>query len=168
VREQAPVWERLEEAVPRDLFLAEVTAWARRIAVEPREVHVRPMRRKWGSCSTSGRVTFNAELLAQPAAFRRRVIVEELLHLKVPNHGRLFRSLLKAYLGEAAANASVGGRPVAPVVPLPAGSALDRLLAAGEIEAATGELADLAPPLDSPPEVERPSVVLARLRRDER
>jgi predicted metal-dependent hydrolase len=27
------------------------------------------------------------------------VIVEELLHLKVPNHGKLFRSLLRAYLG---------------------------------------------------------------------
>jgi predicted metal-dependent hydrolase len=26
---------------------------------------------------------------AQPAALRREVIVEELLHLKVPNHGKL-------------------------------------------------------------------------------
>jgi hypothetical protein len=34
--------------------------------------------------------------------FRRRVIVEELVHLKVPNHGKLFRSLLRAYLGKGA------------------------------------------------------------------
>jgi hypothetical protein len=26
------------------------------------------------------------------------VIVHELLHLKVPNHGKLFRALMKAYL----------------------------------------------------------------------
>jgi predicted metal-dependent hydrolase len=30
------------------------------------------------------------------------VIVHELVHLKVPNHGKLFRSLVRAYLTEAA------------------------------------------------------------------
>jgi len=89
----------LEEMVPRDVFRAEVSVWARRIGVTPKEIHLRPMSRKWGSCSTNGRVTFNAELLRKPATLRRRVIVEELLHLKVPNHGKLFRSLLRAYLG---------------------------------------------------------------------
>jgi predicted metal-dependent hydrolase len=34
----------------------------------------------------------------QHAAFRRRVIGEELLHLRVPSHGKLFKSLLRAYL----------------------------------------------------------------------
>ena len=91
-------WVPLEESIPRDLFKAEVQAWAERIGVQPREVHIRPMTRKWGSCSTAGRLTFNEELLAAPAEVRRRVIVEELLHLKVPNHGRLFRALLKSYL----------------------------------------------------------------------
>lgn len=91
-------WERLEEAVPRDIFRSEVETWAQRIQAEPKEVHIRPMSRKWGSCSTAGRLTFNVELLTMPAEFRRRVIVEELLHLRVPNHGKLFRSLLRAYL----------------------------------------------------------------------
>jgi predicted metal-dependent hydrolase len=95
-------WQPLEEAVTKDLFKAEVQAWTRKIGVEPKEVHVRAMRHKWGSCSTAGRVTFDAELLAQPADFRRQVIVHELLHLKVPNHGRVFRALLRAYLGEVA------------------------------------------------------------------
>lgn len=98
MREAGCAWEQLEVAVPRDVFLAEVTSWARRIKVDPKEVHLRPMAWKWGSCSTTGRLTFNVELLTQPAPFRRRVIVEELLHLKVPNHGKLFRALLKSYL----------------------------------------------------------------------
>jgi len=95
----AETWTPLEAVVSKDVFKAEVAAWEKRLRVEPREVHVRPMRRKWGSCSTSGRVTFNAELLSESAAFRKRVIVEELLHLKVSNHRRLFRALLKAHLG---------------------------------------------------------------------
>jgi hypothetical protein len=36
--------------------------------------------------------------LSTPAAFRREVIVHELLHLKLPNHGKLSRALLRAYL----------------------------------------------------------------------
>jgi predicted metal-dependent hydrolase len=102
VRARAAEWERLEDAVPRDVLRAEIEAWARRIGVWPRELHIRPMTRKWGSCSTNGRVSFSADLLREPAAFRRRVIVEELLHLKIRNHGKLFRSLLRAYLADRA------------------------------------------------------------------
>jgi len=90
----------LEEAVPADLFKAEVRAWATRIGVEPKQIHIRPMKRKWASCSSQGRLTFDESLLRQSAAFRREVIVHELLHLKVPNHGPVFRSLLRAYLSD--------------------------------------------------------------------
>ena len=97
---QAEEWQPLEATVPKDIFKAEVTAWAKKLGVEPKQLHIRPMTRKWGSCSTAGRVTFDTELLTQPATFRHEVIVHELLHLKVPNHGRLFKALLKAYLGQ--------------------------------------------------------------------
>lgn len=93
--------EPLESAVAREIFLSEVRAWAARLHVEPKEVHVRSMTKKWGSCSTSGRVTFDADLLRQHADFRRRVIVEELLHLRVPNHGKLFKALLRAHISAA-------------------------------------------------------------------
>jgi predicted metal-dependent hydrolase len=111
VRARAAEWERLEDAVPRDVLRAEIEAWARRIGVSPRALHIRPMTRKWGSCSTNGRVSFSTELLQQPATFRRRVIVEELLHLKVRSHGKLFRSLLRAYLGSAAGVRVSRGEP---------------------------------------------------------
>ncbi len=54
------------------------------------------MKRKSGSCSTAGRVSFDIDLLRQHADFRKRVIVEELLHLRFPNHGKLFKSILAA------------------------------------------------------------------------
>jgi prevent-host-death family protein len=60
------------------------------------------------------------------------------------------------------------GRPVALLAPLPEGSVLERLRAAGEVEPATGDIADLPPPLVLPPGSELPSQVLARLRRYER
>ena len=94
-------WAPLEEIVPAELFKSEVRVWARRIGVTPREIHLRPMRRKWASASSSGRLTFSLDLLHQPAAFRAEVCVHELLHLKLPNHGRLFRALLRAHLAFA-------------------------------------------------------------------
>lgn len=80
--------------------MPELLTWARRIGVEPREIHIRVMRHKWASCSLRERLTFDRGLLQQPAHFRAEVIVHELLHLKVPNHGKLFRALLQAYLVE--------------------------------------------------------------------
>lgn len=60
------------------------------------------------------------------------------------------------------------GRPVALLTPLPKGTALQQLRAAGELEPAAADLADLPEPLVLPPDKELPSEVLARLRRDER
>ncbi|GEA18931.1 metal-dependent hydrolase [Moorella sp. E306M] len=92
--------DKLEEAIPEAVFRAEVTTWAKRIGVEPKEIHIRVMKRKWASCSSKGRLTFDPELLKQPAPFRAEVIVHELLHLKIPNHGPLFKAMVKAYLAK--------------------------------------------------------------------
>jgi predicted metal-dependent hydrolase len=55
------------------------------------------MKTKWASCSSRGRLTFDRALLCQPKEERNRIIVHELLHLKYPNHGKMFKILLKAY-----------------------------------------------------------------------
>lgn len=61
------------------------------------------------------------------------------------------------------------GRPVAVLAPLPNVGALDRLRAAGEINAAVTEFDDLPEqPLQPTPGTPLPSEVLERLRRDER
>jgi antitoxin (DNA-binding transcriptional repressor) of toxin-antitoxin stability system len=60
------------------------------------------------------------------------------------------------------------GRPVALLGPLPDGSPLERMRAAGEVEPAGAELDELPEPLVLAPGTESPSEALARLRRDER
>lgn len=89
---------QLEERVAADVFKAEVRRWADRIGVEPKEIHVRPMKRKWASASSAGRLTFDTDLLTEPAEKRAEVIVHELVHLKIGNHGSLFRSLVRSHL----------------------------------------------------------------------
>ncbi len=61
-------------------------------------LRVRHMTRKWGSCSTSGVITLSDDLADQETGFQDFVIAHELLHLRVPNHGKLFKALLSAYV----------------------------------------------------------------------
>lgn len=75
-----------------------VADWARRLNVRPRLVRVRSMTRKWGSCSTSGVVTLADDLADQRPGFQDFVIAHELLHLRVPNHGKLFKALLAVHV----------------------------------------------------------------------
>ena len=81
-------------------FKQRVRDWATRIGVEVVWLGIRPMRRKWASCSTNGHLNFNSELLHKDRKFQDYVIVHELLHLRVPNHGKLWKSLMRGYLGE--------------------------------------------------------------------
>lgn len=79
-------------------FKQRVRNWAERIGVKPKEIHVRTMRRKWASCSTTGRVTFSTDLLQTDHDWQEYVIVHELLHLQIPNHGKVFKAMLSALL----------------------------------------------------------------------
>jgi len=84
--------------IDREEFTCAVQDWADRLEIHPSAVAIRPMSKKWGSCSSKGRVTFDAELLEHPREFGEYVIVHELLHLRVRNHGPVFWALLSAYL----------------------------------------------------------------------
>jgi len=82
----------------RKIIRQRVDYWARRLKVEPRIVRVQRMTRKWGSCSTSGIITLASDLLDQPPKFRDFVVAHELLHLRVPNHGKLFKALMTTHV----------------------------------------------------------------------
>jgi predicted metal-dependent hydrolase len=82
----------------RDKIRASVQTWADKMGVAVHEIHLRAMRTKWASLSTDGRLTLNDELLGLRDNLCDYVIVHELVHLKVRNHGKLFKSLMHAYL----------------------------------------------------------------------
>ena len=82
----------------KEQFKAEIARWAAVMKVKPVQIRVQRMTKKWASCSGKGWVSFSADLLQEPETFQKYVIVHELLHLQVPNHGKLFKSLMNAYL----------------------------------------------------------------------
>jgi len=84
----------------RGEFKAQVYSWAAKLDVHVHGLYVRPMRNKWASCSTAGTLSFNDELLNMERSLGEYVIVHELLHFSVPNHGKLWKSLMRAHLGD--------------------------------------------------------------------
>ncbi len=84
----------------REEFKARVMEWARKLEVDAQSIYIRPMTRKWASCSTGGTLSFNDELLRMARDLSDYVIVHELLHFAVPNHGKLWKGLMRAHLGE--------------------------------------------------------------------
>ena len=84
----------------KDMFKASVQEWAEKLDIKAKSITIRPMKNKWASCSTNGRLTFNEELLGMDQLIGEYVIVHELLHFRIPNHGKLWKSLMTAYLGD--------------------------------------------------------------------
>ena len=84
----------------KEEFKARVLEWADKLNVPVRALSLRPMRNKWASCSTNGYLNFNSDLLVMDKKIGDYVIVHELLHFNVPNHGKLWKSLMTVHLGD--------------------------------------------------------------------
>jgi predicted metal-dependent hydrolase len=91
-------WSTNGSLSPAARLRRRVDAWVVKLRVMPRAVRVQRMTRKWGSCSTAGTITLAIDLDDESARFQDFVIVHELLHLKVPNHSKLFKALLGAHV----------------------------------------------------------------------
>jgi predicted metal-dependent hydrolase len=81
-------------------FKKRVQHWADKLDARVTSVSVRSMKTKWASYSTTGRLTFDSSLLELQVELQDYVIVHELLHAQVPNHGKLWKSLMCAHLGD--------------------------------------------------------------------
>ncbi len=84
--------------VQKQAFKDRVHHWSNKLEVKVIWLGVRPMRNKWASCSTNGHLNFNIELLEMDEKLWDYVIVHELLHFSVPNHGKLWKSLMRLHL----------------------------------------------------------------------
>jgi predicted metal-dependent hydrolase len=83
---------RAQVRFPERLSACMQSAVGRNIATP--ELRIRRMTKRWGSCSASGTLTLNVDLIRAPQACIDYVIVHELCHLHNPNHSPAFYQLL--------------------------------------------------------------------------
>src|SRR6266478_637266 len=85
-------------AAHHEVLKRRVERWSAKLKVKPKVVRVQRMTRKWGSCSTAGTITLASDLAEQVGGFQDFVVAHELLHLRVRNHGRLFKALMTVHV----------------------------------------------------------------------
>ena len=69
--------------------------WQQRLGVQINKLFVQAMSRHWGSCNPATRnIRLNTQLAQKPRACLDYVVLHELAHLRVPNHGEPFLALL--------------------------------------------------------------------------
>lgn len=81
---------------PEQLLKRRAMGWALQLKVNPQQVVIEELPKKWGSCSPDGVVTFADELAETDEAFQDYVIVHELLHLRYKTHGKRFQAMMSA------------------------------------------------------------------------
>lgn len=89
-------WQRAELQKKLDVL---VPKWEAITALKSDSVHIRDMRTRWGTCNVNRkRVWFSLALAQKPTECLEYVILHELAHLRVPNHGKAFVAILDAYM----------------------------------------------------------------------
>ena len=80
ISEYMPEWEALTELYS--------TSW-----------QIKNMKTRWGTCNIkTGKIWFNLHLAEKPEICLEYVILHELAHLKVPNHGSEFKAFVSKYM----------------------------------------------------------------------
>jgi predicted metal-dependent hydrolase len=75
-----------------------VKMWAARLGLEVKRIQFRDMYRKWGSCSSIGNITLNTALCRVPRPLAEYVVLHEVVHLRVLNHGKEFKALMTEHM----------------------------------------------------------------------
>ena len=75
-----------------------VAFWSRRMGVSPTGLKITTARQRYGSCNGKNSLCFSCFLMNYPEEAIELVVVHELCHIKVRNHGPDFYALLEQYL----------------------------------------------------------------------
>jgi predicted metal-dependent hydrolase len=92
------VWYRERALVTFRRRLDAVLRLAPSLAGHGPEIRVRRMTKRWGSCTRTGTIMLNHDLITAPVTCIDYVIMHELCHRRVMNHGPRFYRLLSRHM----------------------------------------------------------------------
>jgi len=95
-KQEKPVFNRQQA---RDKIVKRLEELAAQYDFAYKRVFIRSQKTKWGSCSGSQNINLNVKLVELPEELMDYVILHELVHLEVKNHGAQFWKELDKYVG---------------------------------------------------------------------
>jgi len=74
--------------------------WAKIMGVEPEHISFRYSKNRWGSCSSTNRISFNYHLVKLSSSLIEYVVIHELAHITYQNHSKEFWKFVHKHLGD--------------------------------------------------------------------
>lgn len=93
LKPQLDQWYRQRAAIIFNELLEEVLPKFKRYKIATPTLKIRSMSKRWGSCTPSGKIILNTELIKAPKGSIEYVIIHELCHLVHRNHTKDFQNL---------------------------------------------------------------------------
>ena len=93
--------EKRDDAQACAYLVQKLKSQAERHGFTVGRVSVRRQKTRWGSCSADNNISLNINLIHLPQQLMTYVILHELLHTRIKNHGRQFWNALDDLVGDA-------------------------------------------------------------------
>lgn len=74
--------------------------WAKIMTVSPEHISFRYSKNRWGSCSSTNRISFNYHLIKLSSSLMEYVVVHELAHIVHKNHSKAFWKFVHTHLND--------------------------------------------------------------------
>jgi hypothetical protein len=97
----ASVIEETDAGEARKFLVQKLMTLADQHGFKVGNVSVRKQKTRWGSCSVNNNISLNINLIHLPQQLMTYVILHELLHTRIKNHGRHFWRELDELVGDA-------------------------------------------------------------------
>ena len=91
-------WYRTRAKIVLSQLFSQQFVLFNRFQIEKPTLVIKPMEKRWGSCTTGGKILLNVELIKAPVSCITYVILHELCHLVNHNHSGAFYSLLESFM----------------------------------------------------------------------
>ncbi|ALU75568.1 M48 family metallopeptidase [Tenacibaculum finnmarkense] len=82
----------IEKITPR------INKWAKKTGLSFKELKIRKLEKRWGSCTASNTIIINIDAIKLPFSLIDYLIVHELAHTKVKNHSKEFWAEVAKYM----------------------------------------------------------------------
>ena len=93
LEKQLQQWYKLKATTLFAAMLTDILPQFKKYKIEQPALYIRKMSRRWGSCTPSGKIILNTELIKAPKGCIEYVIIHELAHLVHHNHTKPFFDL---------------------------------------------------------------------------
>jgi len=91
---------RIHRAEARRSLLHRLDFWSGKYGLPYNTLYVRSQTTRWGSCSSKNNISLNFQMMLLPSDLRDYVLLHELTHTKIRNHGREFWKRLAVFVPE--------------------------------------------------------------------